>query len=101
GGFGSTVAGVCRKPSQFSAWNSNDPNFTRMLSVTSADPKFKTALEIAEKALLGILPDVTGGADHYLNIAVTKKIRGGTLPSWVDLRKKTAAIGSHTFLKLA
>lgn len=101
GNFGGSIAAVCRKPNQFSAWNSNDPNYPRMLTVNSTDPKFKTALQIAEKALLGILPDVTGGADHYLNITVTKKIRGGTLPSWVDMSKKTTAIGSHTFLKLA
>jgi N-acetylmuramoyl-L-alanine amidase len=98
--FGFTVEQICKKPYQFSAWLSNDPNYSAMLSVTKQDSRFSMALDIAEKALLGTLPDITGGADHYLNIAATRELRGGSLPSWVDLDKQTAAIGAHTFLRL-
>ncbi len=99
--FGFTVEDICKKRYQFSAWLSNDPNYAAMLEVTAADRRFKQALNIAESALKGTLKDITGGADHYLNVALTRKIRGGTLPSWVNMNRATTAIGSHTFLKLA
>tara|TARA_B100001989_G_C24505731_1_gene447431 strand:+ start:495 stop:1010 length:516 start_codon:yes stop_codon:yes gene_type:complete len=99
--WGGTVAEICQKPYQFSTWNANDPNLHLVQAVTTADSNFATALDIAKRALQGRLPDLTGGADHYLNIAVTKQIRGGTLPPWADLNKRTASIGSHTFLRLA
>jgi spore germination cell wall hydrolase CwlJ-like protein len=96
--FGSTVAGVCTKPYQFSAWNAGDPNYYKMMAVTENDPLFKQAKEIALKALQGRLPDITGGADHYLNVPLTRQINNGALPSWVNLANKTATVGKHTFL---
>jgi N-acetylmuramoyl-L-alanine amidase len=99
--FGATVADICQKPYQFSVWLVNDPNYQKMLNVTANDPRFEMAQEIALKALTGRLRDVTGGADHYLNIAATKAQRGGSLPKWVNLTKKTEEIGDHTFLRLS
>lgn len=99
--FGDSVAEICQKPYQFSVWNNGDPNLPLMLKVTSDDQRFVQALTIARKAVTGTLADITGGADHYLNIDFTRQIRGGSLPNWVDLNKKTADIGAHTFLKLA
>ena len=98
--FGSSVAEVCLKPYQFSVWNKGDPNLAPMKNVTDADPRFREALELANRAVNGDLRDVTSGADHYLNIAFTMEIRGGSLPAWVDMTKQTASIGQHTFLKL-
>ena len=98
--FPNTAAKVCKQPWQFSVWNKGDPNLEKMKRVTISDSRFKLALEIAEKALSGNLRDITGGADHYLNIAFTNEIRGGSLPHWVNLDKKTTDIGRHTFLKL-
>ncbi|PCI54072.1 MAG: hypothetical protein COB36_11085 [Alphaproteobacteria bacterium] len=100
GGFGNTVAQVCQKPYQFSVWNANDANRNLILAVNEDNAEFQRAILIASRAMHGNLPDNTGGADHYLNITVTKRLRGGTLPSWVDLSRKTAKIGAHTFLKL-
>lgn len=93
------VIGVVKQPYQFSAWNFGDPNRAAMQSVTAADPAFRAALEIAEQALRGTLPDITGGANHYLNVELTKQIRGGRLPNWVDMADKTARVGKHTFLR--
>jgi spore germination cell wall hydrolase CwlJ-like protein len=56
-----------------------------------------TAKEVVDMVDGGAL-DPTGGATHYLNVAVTKKYWG--LPRWFDARKITAEIGRHTFLKL-
>lgn len=99
--YGRTVTEICRKPYQFSAWLVSDPTYAAMVSVTDADPVFRQCLDIAQRALNGQLADITGGADHYLNITATKQQRGGSLPSWVDMNKRTASIGSHTFLRLA
>lgn len=99
--FGGTVSQICQKPYQFSVWNSNDPNLSKMMNVTKQDPKFVLALDIAKAALRGTLPDITGGADHYLNIEATRSMRGGDLPEWVDLAKATDKIGTHTFLRLS
>jgi len=52
-----------------------------------------------------LLPDPTaaiGGASHYLNIELTRTIRGGTLPAWAELALATdrfITIGRHTFLR--
>jgi N-acetylmuramoyl-L-alanine amidase len=63
--FGSTVAGVCTKPYQFSAWLVNDPNYAKMEAVTSSDPNFAEALQLAQLAVNGQLQDITGGALYY------------------------------------
>ena len=99
--FGKTVAEICKKPMQFSAWNPGEPNRAKMLAVTKNDMQFVQALTLAKMALQHTLVDVTGGADHYLNVAETRKMRGGSLPSWAKLDKKTAAVGAHTYLRLA
>lgn len=99
--YGRTVEEICKKPYQFSVWNKGDPSLKKMLAVNENNADFRRAVSIADKALRGELPDNTGGADHYLNIEFTRKIRrNGTLPDWVDLSRKTASIGAHTFLKL-
>lgn len=99
--FGRSISDICQKPYQFSVWNKNDPNRAKLLSVDESDKNFVRAITIASRAMHGDLPDNTGGADHYLNVSVTMKLRGGTLPSWADLKQKTVTIGDHTFLNLA
>lgn len=91
--FGATVADVCRKPYQFSAWLANDPNYAKMLNVTESDSAFRTALQIAKKALEGRLTDITGGADHYHTSAVN--------PSWSKNVQPVTVIASHQFYDLA
>lgn len=44
-------------------------------------------------------PDPSLGATHYLNIELTKQIRGGTLPSWVYKMAHLTTIGRHDFYK--
>lgn len=90
--FGRTIEEICKKPYQFSAWNSNDPNFSKMINLSENDPQFRDALEIAERALRGTLPDITGGADHYHTYNVS--------PSWSQGETVIAQIGSHNFFKI-
>lgn len=87
--FGATVREICLKPNQFSAWNKNDPNRALMLKVTLTDPGFRVALGIAENAILGRLPDITGGSDHYHT--------GAVRPSWSSGKTAAVIIGSHKF----
>ncbi|MGF1609740.1 MAG: cell wall hydrolase [Kiloniellales bacterium] len=89
GWWGSDFISVCMKPYQFSAWNSNDPNSGKAARVTEADAQFRVALDLAGKAVAGVLPDITGGATHYHTHAVS--------PGWASSLRKTADIGNHVF----
>ncbi|MFQ5916059.1 MAG: hypothetical protein ACE5JS_23035 [Nitrospinota bacterium] len=57
----------------------------------------------------GFAPNPVGPAKFYLNVRLTKKLRGGTLPRWaadprdrtrVNCRKVVRVIGRHHFLNL-
>ena len=92
GWWGATPAEVCKKKSQFSCWNSNDPNYPKLLAVDSSDSNFRTALILAEAAYNGTLPDITGGATNYLALGSLSSV-----PSWAKGMTQTAQIGNHTF----
>jgi N-acetylmuramoyl-L-alanine amidase len=87
---GSSIAGVCRAPNQFSCWNANDPNRPLLLAVTATNPQFAQALEIAAMAAAGTLPDITDGATYYHESSIA------TPRSWGAMTQ-TAEIGNHIF----
>ena len=91
GGFwwGDSVVAVCRKPFQFSCWNTNDPNRAKLLAVTAADPVFATCLRVARRAVAGLLDDPTVGATHYHAT--------GLHPDWAAGHGPSAEIGRHVF----
>lgn len=93
--WGEGVEGVCRKPYQFSCWLPNDPNLDKLLSITSKDPWFAHAIEIAKRAVKGELPDPTGGSDHYCVDSVADKT------AWAKGKTPVARIGRHLFFRLA
>lgn len=95
---GPTLYGVCRKPWQFSCWNADDPMLPKLLAASVE--KLGNCILAAVEVIAGKVPDPTGGATHYLNEAVTRKIRGGSLPLWADETKITTRIGLHTFFRL-
>ena len=92
-----SISDVVLDPYDFSAWNTKGG---RQLAL---DTISKLAWEDAEKAAhsayYGIEKDPTRGADHYLNMELTRKLRGGTLPTWLLAMKRTVKIGQHTFYK--
>lgn len=101
----SQVGAECLKPQQFSGWNAIDKSDIKsvknFIDSKRTHSKFTLALEIVSKARSGELKDITGGADHFLNVALTKKqSKTSSLPSWYDSEKVTTVIGLHTFLKL-
>jgi len=96
-----SVRDVILKPKQFSWTDPADVNFKKVFTAKTANPEsWARATKIAQMALANTLDDLSNNADHYLNVELTKRIRGGTLPSWVDLSKMTVVIGNHTFLNL-
>lgn len=79
----------------------NDVNFKKIFAAkTDTLKSWERASKIAQMALANSLEDLSKNADHYLNVELTKRIRGGTLPSWVDLSKVTIVMGNHTFFNL-
>ena len=90
--YGATPKEVCLKKSQFSVWNTDDPNYAPMLMVDETDKNFATAMELAMAAYYGNLPDITNGATNYLALGSLTKI-----PSWTYKMTEVASIGNHTF----
>lgn len=86
--YGASVKDVCLKPYQFSCWNENDAN--RAIILTATDAQLKQARAIAEQAIAGTLPDITGGATHYYADYINA-------PKWAASMKKTTKIGHHIF----
>ena len=94
-----SVHEIVLQPFQFSCWNP-PRNRSEARLISAEGTSWENAWKASSGALWRLLPDPTDGADHYLNEALTKKIRGGTLPLWFDPEKVTAKIGAHTFLRL-
>ncbi len=90
--WGDTIIQVCQKPWQFSAWNKEDPNYRKLLSVDESDRHFALALRIARLAVEGLLDDRTEGATHYH--------APGVIPMWTKGEKPVAVIGRHIFYRL-
>lgn len=88
--WGRTIVGVCRAEQQFSCWNGDDPNLPKLLSVTQADARFPTCLDVAREAVDGTLPQVCSpGVTHYH----TKS----SSPSWAAGKVPCDDIGNHLF----
>lgn len=92
GWWGCGVIEVCQKPFQFSCWNKDDPNYRALLAVDHADIHFATALRTARRAVHGVLPDCTSGANHYH--------AAGIYPVWSRGERPVAVIGNHIFYRL-
>lgn len=89
---------MCLAPYQFSCWNKNDPQAKLIRAESINDRSYEIASEIADMALAGTLPDITGNADHY----VAEYALDAT--HWDDRYKATFVCGKprtrHYFFKL-
>lgn len=91
--WGEGYTGVCKKPYQFSCWNSNDPNFPMMAGAKPIPTmQYKTAKAAAEAVINNVAADPTMGATHYYADTITA-------PEWVSGATRTAHIGHHLFFK--
>lgn len=84
-----SVAVVCLRPKQFSCWNVGDPTRERMVTVTTDDPKFRTAIRAFLDAVDEL--DFTGGATHYATLV--------TYPTWAKDKIPDFILGNHKFFK--
>jgi N-acetylmuramoyl-L-alanine amidase len=87
--YGGTIEEVCQRKAQFSCWNENAPNRLKLIGVEINAVAFRECVEIAERAVSGLLNDPTGGATHYHTINVS--------PNWSQGETPCARIGSHVF----
>ena len=91
------VSEVVLDPYDFSAWNTKGG---RQLALEKINEfSWWDSEKAAHSAYYGIEKDPTHGADHYLNVELTRKLRGGALPAWLLGMKRTVKIGLHTFYK--
>lgn len=91
--WGNSLRTIFLKPWQYSCWNENDPNRPKLLAVTEADLQYKIALELADDALGGTLPDNVAGADSYYATTLAK------LPFWCVGLTPCAKIGNQLYFK--
>jgi spore germination cell wall hydrolase CwlJ-like protein len=84
---------VCKRPFQFSCWNSTDPNFLEIEHATVRHtPEFLVCMHVAGELLSMNWPDLTNGATHYYAQYLT-------VPYWVKDMQLRAKIGRHLFFK--
>jgi spore germination cell wall hydrolase CwlJ-like protein len=88
--FGETIEAVCRKPSQFSCWNTGDPNLGKLQRVDGSDAQFQICLQVAKLVVNGDVTTLTNGADHYYDGRIQ-------VPSWAIGHTACAQIKHHLF----
>lgn len=95
-----TIEGTVKYPRQFSCWNSNDPNLSKMTpeyleNSTGQDYyRWETAKQIATDIMrTGTRYDITNGSLFYHADYVK--------PNWMSKKDKSVIIGQHIFYKKA
>jgi len=86
---------------QFSCWNDDEKMRAVRRIATSTSETTWRSWRAAAIGRWRLQPDPTHGATYYLNVDLTRKIRGGTLPGWADKLLATGrvtVIERHTFL---
>ena len=94
--WGKTWKEVMLKPYQFSCFNENDPNMTKMSEAWEnkcTNLGMKQAAWVAKGIICGELKDNTKGATHYHSIGI------GT-PKWAMGQVPLMKIGNHLFYRL-
>jgi spore germination cell wall hydrolase CwlJ-like protein len=87
--MGKTIKEVCLQPSQFSCWNSNDPNRNLLLRLNANSEPYKNIRKIVEQVLNGTRTDNTQGSTHYH----TSRVK----PNWANDKIPVVTIGNHLF----
>jgi len=102
--WGTTYRAICLKPEQFSCWNDPGKNGKRLAAkihevlspTTHSDPVFSCCLSVATEVMENVIPDFTGGADHYLTLELYGSDR---CPSWAKKMTAVLSVADHLFLK--
>lgn len=85
GPAGNNMADTALKSQQYSAWNSDDPNRSKMLALSTNDPEYKKARQAAMIALAGT--NYTNGSLYYATNPTKRPYQG----------QVSAREGSHTY----
>jgi len=100
GQYPSRIGKVVLQPKQFSTWNTGEGGNDPQSRYSKKSDAFKNARIIAEQAVNGELPDITGGA---LNYWAPRGMKNGADPYWAKNvpEDQRLAIGNHVFLPRA
>lgn len=93
--WGTTLRTVFLKPWQYSCWNSNDPNLSKLMAITKTDAQYKIALGLADASLSDKLSDITNQADSYFDTRMPKA------PVWSIGLLPVFKLGPHAYYKTA
>ena len=92
--FPETICDVVKQPYQFSYLNTGNRNhltITNHLDHSAWESSVIVALTVAG----GYIEDTTGGATHYLNKRLVRRI-----PHWYNESQKLGKFGEHHFVRL-
>lgn len=92
--WGDDIYSVCRKPWQFSCWNTSDPNRVLVLNVNTSNTVFQQCVDLATKAFEDLLDDITNGATSYYSTYMDAP------PHWAIGKSPCATIGHALFFKI-
>jgi spore germination cell wall hydrolase CwlJ-like protein len=92
GRWGHEINKIVTQPWQFEPWMTRRAEIEKL---SPNDPRYRKAARIADGVLAGYIPDPTAGATHFLNPAIVRQRRGGSLPPWAQ--GEGLVIGRHTF----
>lgn len=92
GQYGGSPSAVVLAPGQFEPWQTKAKE---LVGISPKSPQYQRVGQIVDSAASGSDPDPTQGATHFLDPAIVKARRGGSLPDWAQ--GKSIAIGSHNF----
>ena len=90
--FPTSLSGVAKQHYQFSAYNDNDPNKTKLEAVGDTNRQYIRAKRLATLAQIGLLSDITGGATYYHSKDIAR-------PIYLRNAEVSATIGNHVFYK--
>lgn len=96
-GGAASLPEICFARFQFSAMNDETPWRGISFSIDDTDPVVQHCLDAVDLAFVD-QSSLTHGAVLFLNVDLTRQLRGGTLPGWYDARRVTATYGQLTFL---
>jgi spore germination cell wall hydrolase CwlJ-like protein len=94
GKYGKTAKDVVLAENQFEPWGSAEGR-ARMNRLSPNSPGYQRLGTMVDEIVAGKGADPTGGAEFFLNPAIVRQRRGGTLPPWA--KGKETVIGDHTF----
>ena len=87
--WGDSIKEVCLRKWQFSCWNEDDPNRTKMLALPATHGELVKIRAICQAVLDGEIPDPTNGCTHYCRPEVD--------PAWKRGRTPDFSVGQHDF----